>query len=214
MDAIITLRGDLSDDALVLFAILRRLAGRTKTQTIAPRSEILEARGRPNDDIGAAWIDAALAELEKANLVTYAETIWTLKVPALDPGLRRYIATPKPSVAERREPFLPAAKGIVGLYSAKIKSRQNGDTSRQQAIQNVAQLLLNAVSRDGLYAAVQNYGEHCRHMEVEVQFRKNAGNFFGRDGVWRDFVPSAYVASTPESEVRDPRRKALVYDGR
>ena len=81
-------------------------------------------------------------------------------------------------------------KELVNLYGEKVK-QPSTDTSRPQARKNAAKLL-KTVSFEDLKQAVLNYAEACEVLDKENDFRKNAGNFFGRESVYEDFLPSVY----------------------
>lgn len=81
-------------------------------------------------------------------------------------------------------------KELVILYGEKVK-QPSTDTSIPQARKNAAKLL-KTVSFEDLTQAVLNYAESCEALDKENDFRKNAGNFFGRESVYENFLPSVY----------------------
>ena len=88
---------------------------------------------------------------------------------------------------------------LVKLYGELVKAAKHGDTSRTQAAKNAAKLLAsNQATMADLEQAVRNYANTCRILGRDYLYRKNAGNFFGREEVFRQFVPSEYEAPTSQ----------------
>jgi hypothetical protein len=83
-------------------------------------------------------------------------------------------------------------KEIIILYQQRVKSTVQGDTSGPQARKNVARLIREGQTPADLRQAVLNYADFCTILGKEPQFRKNAGNFFGREAVYEGFLPQAY----------------------
>ena len=83
-----------------------------------------------------------------------------------------------------------SGKELINLYGEKVK-QPSTDTSIPQARKNAAKLL-KTVSFEDLTQAVLNYAESCEALDKENDFRKNAGNFFGRESVYENFLPDAY----------------------
>jgi hypothetical protein len=99
-------------------------------------------------------------------------------------------------------------KEVVGLYQQRVKSTAQGDTSGPQARKNVARLIREGQTPADLRQAVLNYAEFCAVLGKDPEFRKNAGNFFGREAVYEEFLPQTYkkpcqpgVADDPDDEI-------------
>jgi hypothetical protein len=97
-------------------------------------------------------------------------------------------------------------KEVVGLYQNKVKSTAQGDTSGPQARKNVARLLREGQTPADLRQAVVNYAEFCTILGKDPEFRKNAGNFFGREAVYQEFLPQTYKKPQQPGGVEKPWR--------
>lgn len=86
------------------------------------------------------------------------------------------------------------ARQIIDLYGEKVKP-PSLDTSRVQAVKNVVKLLKAGESEAGLRGAIANYVTTCEKLGSELKYRKNAGNFFGREQVYQGFLPGVYPTS-------------------
>lgn len=91
-------------------------------------------------------------------------------------------------------------EALVALYGEKVKV-PSLDTSRHQATKNADRRIREGDTFDDLEQAVLNYAEHCLLRKSEPEFRKNAGNFFGREEIYKQFLPSAYEPP-PEAQAR------------
>jgi uncharacterized protein YdaU (DUF1376 family) len=85
-----------------------------------------------------------------------------------------------PSAAE------DAATKIVSYYEKEIRDERS---SRYRARKNVQALLKNGCTKEVLWECVNLYASDADHKDP--QFRKVAGNFFGRDAVYRNYIDEA-----------------------
>jgi hypothetical protein len=79
-----------------------------------------------------------------------------------------------------------AASQIVGYYEKEIRDERS---SRYRARKNVQALLKNGCTKEVLWECVNLYASDADHKDP--QFRKVAGNFFGRDAVYRNYIDEA-----------------------
>ena len=86
-------------------------------------------------------------------------------------------------IAETRE---TQAKALLAMY-AEIKP-PGLDTSRSQAKTNIVTLLKAKVEYAALQRAVRNYRQWAEAIRPDPNHRKNAGNFFGREAVYQQFM--------------------------
>lgn len=100
--------------------------------------------------------------------------------------------TPDISAGGRRD---QQAASLIKLYRETIA--RNPDNSYTQARKNAAKLLANGQAYETLSACVMNYGEAIAFAKTESQYRKAAGNFFGRDEVYKEYLPGVYVKPKP-----------------
>ncbi len=82
--------------------------------------------------------------------------------------------------------FGKEAKALLAKY-AEIKPPRH-DTSRHQGKRNIISLLRSGRTVDELERAARNYGQFCESSNRGYEYRKNAGNFFGRDAVYEQFI--------------------------
>ena len=81
---------------------------------------------------------------------------------------------------------------MIRLYGELIKAPSE-DHSRHQAKKNAAKLMQKeSHTFEDLAAAVRNYAQFSEAHGREPEFRKNAGNFFGRERVFEEYMPDAY----------------------
>ena len=86
-----------------------------------------------------------------------------------------------------------AARKLVDLYAEMVKRTKHGDTSRTQAVTNAAKLVRDeGLTYAALEQAVRNYAEAVTTLERDYEFRKNAGNFFGRERVFEQYLAGSY----------------------
>jgi hypothetical protein len=91
----------------------------------------------------------------------------------------------------------------VVLYGLRVKPPAE-DLSRPQAKLNAAKLLRAGREGEDLAWAIVNYGRWCDTRGKEAGYRKNVGNFFGRQAVFETYMPGVYVAQAPPSAARPP----------
>ncbi len=96
-------------------------------------------------------------------------------------------------------------KELIKLYGEIVKPPAH-DTSRSQAKKNAADLLKTVTHAD-LEQAVKNYAESCDILDKGPRYRKNAGNFFGKEAVYEGFVPSVYERPKPSKPCGSIRKK-------
>ena len=92
------------------------------------------------------------------------------------------------------------AAALVKLYGEIVKTPAT-DSSRGQARVNARKLLIQCqATREQLEQAVRNYSEFCKRNSSEQKYRKNSGNFFGRQAIWQGFLDGEYQ---PDAEGSD-----------
>ena len=79
-----------------------------------------------------------------------------------------------------------AASQIVAYYEKEIREERS---SRYRARKNVQALLKNGCTKEVLWECVNLYASDADHKDP--QFRKVAGNFFGRDAVYKNYEDDA-----------------------
>ena len=74
---------------------------------------------------------------------------------------------------------------ILDIYS-EIKPPAQ-DNSRSRAKKHLVSLMKKYKPED-LIKVTKNYLDDCQYREIKVQFRKNSGNFFGKDATFEDYL--------------------------
>lgn len=110
---------------------------------------------------------------------------------------------------EKKE-TLPEVIALVKLYGEIVKPASL-DGSRHQAKINVTKMLAQH-SVEKLEQAVNNYADAMTILKTEHRYRKNSGNFFGRDAVFMSYLPGEYEKpespNAPESPEAYEKRRA------
>lgn len=91
------------------------------------------------------------------------------------------------------------ADTILKLYGEVVKP-PSLDHSRHRARQHI-QRLLGSYAAQVLKDAVGNYADACKLRDEGPSYRKNAGNFFGREAVYMSYLPGVYE-SPPRKETK------------
>jgi len=98
---------------------------------------------------------------------------------------------------KEKNTYARAADRLIRLYGEKVKPPSE-DHSRTQAKKNATKLMQKeGYSFDDLAAAVMNYAAFSDSRGRGSEFRKNAGNFFGRERVFEEFLPGTYRKDAP-----------------
>ena len=141
------------------------------------------------------WIDHAPEYVKKRvqrSDTTFVQTTADnggQRLPTIPNPTQPNLTQPNPTQPPERRREIQG-KELVTLYGEKVK-QPSTDTSIPQARKNAAKLL-KTVSFEDLTQSVLNYAESCEALDKENDFRKNAGNFFGRESVYENFLPDAY----------------------
>lgn len=99
-----------------------------------------------------------------------------------------------------------AAERLAMLY-LEVKPSPH-DTSRHQGKKNIAKILrVEAYSEQDLERAVRNYRTFCEAQGTDYGYRKNLGNFFGRDRVFEEFVSPDWKLPNQNAGGKDDWRK-------
>ena len=96
------------------------------------------------------------------------------------------------------------AREILAVYS-KLKP-PSLDSSRSRAKNHLLKLLQKHTIHT-LLRAVRNYASICTRQEP--QYRRNSGNFFGRDADWKDFASKDWK---PEADPTDVQQAVATHD--
>jgi hypothetical protein len=100
------------------------------------------------------------------------------------------------------------ADRIIAFYRTLKPTR---DTSRPRATKGVISLLRAGISFEALYRCIVRYKKQlAAEGTTEDQFKKNAGNFFGRDEVYRDFLSDDWTPPEPQKPPTPPQAPAII----
>ena len=107
----------------------------------------------------------------------------------------------------------PDATELVKLYREQVKPLKL-DNSTQRAKRNIIKLLNGKkVTVDDLAGAIRDYGRFCVNAETEPQYRKNVGNFFGRDRVFEEHLegktPTEFIDDIPLRDTTEAEQQIL-----
>ena len=147
----------------------------------------------------AAEIEVLLKELEDESVFSREEghiicrKMWRkteLSETRAAAGRKGGLAKGKQNLSNGRIGREGKGKELVKLYGEVVKPPAH-DTSRSQAKKNAANLLKTIAYAD-LEQAVKNYAESCDILDKGPRYRKNAGNFFGKEAVHEGFMPDVY----------------------
>lgn len=123
---------------------------------------------------------------------------------------RRKAAAPSGPRRKKGSKAQAKAEALVKLYAEIVKPRRD-DHSRRQGEKNAVALLAKH-SAEELEAAVRNYAEAITIKGTATQYRKNCGNFFGRDQVFRSYLPAEYVAPEADTAQVEGPPQAATWD--
>ena len=106
-------------------------------------------------------------------------------------------AKPETPATDRNARRQVQARSLATFYRETAKPGDDTCTPAGRGAKNAGALLKGGHAYDDLQAAVINYAEAMGIKGQSPQYRKNAGNFFGTDGTFEAYLPTAYQRPAP-----------------